>query len=103
MTLLIAGVLLWSIVHLMKSVTPELRGSIHGAIGEGPHKGLAALLLLTSVGLIIYGWRTTPAEFVYDPPSWGRHLNMLVVFFALYLIGVAQRKSRVKQWTRIQC
>ncbi len=100
MTLLIAGVLLWSIVHLMKSVTPELRGAIHGAIGEGPHKGLAALLLLTSVGLIIYGWRTTPAEFVYDPPSWGRHLNMLLVFFALYLIGVAQGKSRVKQWIR---
>ena len=62
--------------------------------------GLAALLLLGSVGLMIYGWRTTPAEFVYDPPGWGRHLNMLLMFFAIYLIGVAQGKSRVKQWIR---
>ena len=100
MTFLVAGVLLWSIVHLMKSVTPGLRASIQGAIGEGPHKGLAALLLLGSVGLMIYGWRTTPAEFLYDPPGWGRHLNMLLMFFAIYLIGVAQGKSRVKQWIR---
>ncbi|PHR14295.1 MAG: NnrU protein [Sphingopyxis sp.] len=100
MTYLVAGVLLWSLVHLMKSVTPGLRASIQGAIGEGPHKGLAALLLLTAVGLMIYGWRTTPAEFVYDPPVWGRHLNMLLMIFAIYLIGVAQGKSRVKQWIR---
>ncbi|MEH6789850.1 NnrU family protein [Parasphingorhabdus sp.] len=100
MTILVAGVLLWSIVHLMKSVTPGVRASIQGAIGEGPHKGLAALLLLASVGLMIYGWRTTPAEFVYDPPVWGRHLNMTLMFIAIYLIGVAQGKSRVRQWIR---
>lgn len=100
MSYLVAGVLLWSIVHLMKSVTPGLRASIQGAIGEGPHKGLAALLLLLSIGLMIYSWRTTPPEFVYDPPGWGRHLNMLLMIFAIYLIGVAQGKSRVKQWIR---
>ena len=38
MNMIIAGVLIWSIVHLMKSVTPGVRGSIQRAIGEGPHK-----------------------------------------------------------------
>jgi len=47
MTFLVAGMLLWSLVHLMKSITPGMRASIQGMIGEGPHKGLAALLLLT--------------------------------------------------------
>jgi len=100
MNMLIAGVLIWAVVHLMKSVTPGLRGSIQGAIGEGPHKGLVALLILGSVALMIFGWRSAPGEFVYDPPSWGRHLNMLLVLVAIYLIGIAQGKSRVKQWTR---
>ena len=100
MTFLVAGLLLWSLVHLMKSVAPGMRASIQGAIGEGPHKGLAALLLLTSVGLMIYGWRSAPAEFVYDPPNWGRHLNMLLMIFSIYLIGVAQGKSQIKQWIR---
>lgn len=100
MNMLIAGVLIWSIVHLMKSVTPGLRGSIQGAIGEGPHKGIVALLILSSVALMIFGWRSVPGEFVYDAPSWGRHLNMLLMLFAIYFIGVAQGKSRVKQWVR---
>ena len=100
MNMIIAGVLIWSIVHLMKSVTPGLRGSIQGAIGEGPHKGLVAILILTSVGLMIFGWRSTNAEFVYDAPTWGRHLNMLLMLVAVYLIAIAQGKSRIKQWIR---
>ncbi len=100
MGMLIAGVLLWSIMHLMKSVTPGVRTSIQGAIGEGPHKGLVALLLLTSLGLMIFGWRSTPAEFVYDPPVWGRHLNMALMFAAILLLGAAQGSSRIRQWIR---
>lgn len=100
MAMLITGVLLWSLVHLMKSVTPGLRASIQGAIGEGPHKGLVALLLLGSLALMIFGWRSTPGEFVYDPPTWGRHANMTLMFFAILLIGAAQGASRIRQWIR---
>lgn len=100
MEMLIAGVLLWSLVHLMKSVTPGLRASIQGAIGEGPHKGLVALLLLGSLALMIFGWRSTTAEFVYDPPTWGRHANMMLMFVAILLLGAAQGASRIRQWIR---
>ncbi len=100
MEMLISGVLLWSLVHLMKSVTPGLRASIQGAIGEGPHKGLVALLLLVSLALMIFGWRANPAEFVYDPPTWGRHANMALMFVAILLLGAAQGASRIRQWIR---
>jgi len=98
--MLIAGVLIWAVVHLMKSVTPGLRASIQGAIGDGPHKGLVALSLIGAILLMVFGWRSTPAEFVYDVPSWGRHLNMLLMIFAIYLIGAAQGNSRIRQWIR---
>ncbi|MGB5484124.1 NnrU family protein [Parasphingorhabdus sp.] len=100
MEMLIIGVSLWSLVHLMKSVTPSLRGSIQNAIGEGPHKGLVALTLLGSLALMILGWRSTPAEFVYDPPTWGRHANMALMFAAILLLGAAQGASRIRQWIR---
>ncbi len=100
MGMLIAGVLLWAVMHLMKSVTPGLRAGIQGAIGEGPHKGLVALLILVSVGLMIFGWRSATPEFVYDHPLWGRHATMPLMILALYLIAVAQGKSRVRQWIR---
>ena len=97
---LIAGVLLWSIVHLIKSITPGLRAAIRNKIGAGPHQGLVALLLVASLALIIYGWRNAEYSFVYDPPSWGRHLNMLLMFLSILLFGAAQGKSRIKQWLR---
>lgn len=97
---LIAGVLLWSIVHLTKSVAPGVRTSIRSKIGAGPHQGLVALLIITSLALIIYGWRTAQYEFVYDPPTWGRHLNMLTMVFAIFLFGAAQGKSKIKQVIR---
>ncbi|MEO9600089.1 NnrU family protein [Parasphingorhabdus sp.] len=100
MAMLITGVLLWSLVHLMKSVTPGLRASVQSAIGEGPHKGLVALLLLGAMALMIFGWRSTPAEFSYDPPAWGRHANMALMFVAILLLGAAQGASRIRQWIR---
>lgn len=97
---LIAGVLLWSIVHLVKSVAPGLRTAIRAKTGEGPHQGLVALLIVTSIALMIYGWRTAQYEFVYDPPTWSRHLNMLLMVFAIFLFGAAQGKSKIKQVIR---
>lgn len=97
---LIAGVLLWSIVHLTKSVAPGVRSGLQNKLGEGPHKGIVALLIITALALMIYGWRTAQYEFVYDPPTWGRHLNMLTMIFAILLFGAAQGKSRVKQAIR---
>ena len=97
---LIAGVLLWSIVHLVKSVAPGLRTNIRAKVGEGPHQGLVAVLIITAIALMIYGWRTAQYEFVYDPPTWGRHLNMLTMIFAILLFGAAQGTSRVKQVIR---
>jgi len=100
MGMLIAGVVLWSLVHLMKSVAPGMRESIRGAVGAGPHQGLVALTLIGSLALMIFGWRSAQYEFVYDPPSWGRHVNMLLMFVSIFLFGAAQGKSRIKQIIR---
>ena len=100
MGLLIAGMLLWTMVHLMKSVTPGLRGGIIGAIGAGPHKGLVTLSLLGALALIIFGWRSAIPLLVYDPPGWGRHANMTIMFFAILFFATAQGKSRVRQMLR---
>lgn len=100
MSMLIAGVVLWSMVHLMKSVTPGLRAAIISKTGAGPHQGLVALSLIGALALMIIGWRSATPAFAYDPPSWGRHLNMLMMIIAIILFGAAQGKSRIKQWIR---
>ena len=98
---LMAGVLVWSAVHLMKSVTPGLRRSIIASVGDGAHKGMVALALVVALALMIFGWRN-PGEVsaVYDPPAWGRHLNMLTMFFAILLFGASHSKSHLARWIR---
>ncbi len=97
---LIAGVLLWSAAHLMKSLAQGVRTGLQNSIGAGPHKGLVALLILSGLGLIIYGWRSSVPEFVYDAPNWGRHLNMTLMLVALYLLGAANGPFRIKRIIR---
>ena len=97
MGMLIAGVLIWSVVHLMKSVTPGLRSAIIAKTGAGPHQGIVALLLVGALALMIFGWRSITPEFVYDAPSWGRHLNMLLMLIAVWLFGASNMQSRIKR------
>lgn len=100
MGMLISGILLWSIVHLMKSVMPSMRANLIAKMGAGPYRGLVSLSHIAALVLIVLGWRSMTAEMVYDPPSWGRHLTMLLMLIAVYLFTVSQVKSRVKSWVR---
>lgn len=100
MTFLIVGVLLWSVVHLMKSLAPGVRQNMQTAVGTNAHRGIVAVLIIISSALMIYGWRHTIPTFVYEPPVWGRHLNMTTMLFAVILFGAAQGKSRIRRWIR---
>ncbi|MEM8577319.1 MAG: NnrU family protein, partial [Pseudomonadota bacterium] len=55
MTLLIAGLLLWSAAHWFKRLAPEARARL----GD-PGKGLVALLIVASVVMMIFGYRWAP-------------------------------------------
>jgi len=100
MGILLAGVLLWSAVHLMKSITPGIRSSIIQKTGTFPHQGLVALLIVISVILMVIGWRSADYIAVYDPPEWGRHFNMLTMLFAIWLLVAANVQSRIKRIIR---
>jgi len=71
MTLLIAGVLLWSIAHLFPAVAPGARANLAGKLGAGPYKGLFALDIILALALIIFGWKAATPTAVYAPPLYG--------------------------------
>lgn len=96
---LIAGISLWIIAHLIPSVTPGLRDAMQAKLGTGA-RGVMALLILAALALIVIGWRSIVPQMVYDPPVWGRHLNMLLMYVAIYLLGAAKGAGRIRQWIR---
>ncbi len=94
-TLLVLGVVLWIAAHLFKRVMPEARARM-GDKG----KGVVALLLLVSVILMVVGFRGAEFVQVYSPPSWGIHLNNLLMVIAIILFGLGSSKSRFRRITR---
>lgn len=96
---LILGVLIWSIVHLYPSVAANHRNKLSKSMGT-TYQGVYALFIITSIILIVIGWRISTPEQIYNPPVWGRHLTMLFILIAIVLFGAANTKSRIKQWVR---
>lgn len=101
MTLLITGVLLWSLVHFIPSLAQPLKQSMIGKMGENGYKGVFTLLMFTALALIIFGWRSIEQPtYLYHLPVWSRHLGMLLVLLGFILMGASNYNTRIKQFIR---
>ncbi len=100
MLILIAGIALWSILHLMPAAAPGVRHELASRVGEKPYKALFALSILASLALIVLGWRATQPHLLYLPPAWGRSVAIVLMVVAVYLFGAARRPSVVKRYIR---
>ena len=100
MCLLILGLVMWSCVHLFSSIAGATREKIVSKIGLWPFKGIFAILIVSSVFLIIFGWRSIDATDVYLPQSWGRHVTFLMVLLTFILFVAARRTTNIKRILR---
>ena len=94
------GVLLFMLVHFVPSLAVGLRSSLVSNVGEHPYRGLFSLLLVISIGLMVFGWRSTVPEFVYLPPAWGRPLTIALMLVSVMLFGAANYPTRIKRIVR---
>lgn len=97
---LVLGVLIWSAVHLFPAVAQGPRSRIVKAMGEGPYKGVFALLLVASIALIVVGWIVAESQAVYDPPGWGAAAAKILMLVALVLFVSSVTKTHAKGLVR---
>jgi len=100
MTLLVLGLVLWTAAHFFKRFAPGARAALARSLGEGPSKGVIAAVIAVGLLLIVVGYREAGYTPAYDPPSWGIHLNNLLMLIAVGLFGASHSKSRVRGWLR---
>lgn len=100
MELLIAGLLIWSLVHLTPSLAAPLKQKLLTRLGEKTYKLLFAVLMFIALAMIIFGWRNTVPEFLYQLPGFTRHIAMLLVLVAFILFGASNYPTRIKQFVR---
>jgi len=97
---LILGMLLWSGAHLVPSVARPFRASLVDSLGAQKYQGLFAVVILTALALIIFGWRSTAPVPVYAVPSWGRMAALLLVLPALVLFIASGIPTNIKRIVR---
>ena len=103
MTYLYLGIILFGGSHLFAILLPRVRDGLKQRLGEGPWKGLYALVSLAGLILMIVGFaksRAGPlaADILYFPPYGLRHVTMLLVLLAFILIGASHGKGYLKKW-----
>ena len=86
MILLVLGVVLWSVTHLFKRIAPDRRAAM------GPKgKGIVALVLVASVLMMIFGYRSADgAVFWGRSPALVGINNLLMLVDTITQVAVCQ-------------
>lgn len=109
MILLILGLALWWVTHLEKILAPGARAAAVTRTGEGPWKGLIALVTLGAVAMMVIGYRNAAVIPVWTPSApWLWHLNNALMAIAVFVFiagsfpSVVRRRIRNPQLTAVK-
>jgi uncharacterized membrane protein len=100
MGLLIAGLVLWSAVHLFSALAAPQRQRLLDRFGRGPYRGVYSLLLVGAILLMVAGWRAAALSDVYLPPPALRLLAGVLMFIALTLFFSSRAPTDIKRFLR---
>lgn len=100
MSMLIAGVVLWSVAHLLKALAPGFRDRLEKRMGPGLYRGVFSLVIVGSLALIVIGWRSALPQPVYSPPMAGGPIIAVLVFAGLVLFFASQFSGNIKRLIR---
>lgn len=91
MTLLIIGLILWTLAHYFKRLMPAQRAAL-GNKG----KGLVAIAILAGVLAMIFGYRAAEFIPIWTPPAFMVHINNLLMLAAFFLYGMSATTGRFR-------
>jgi uncharacterized membrane protein len=100
MLLLVLGLMIFFAVHLVPT-SPGLRRGLVARFGETAFKAAFGIASLVGLALIVMGYhklQLMPGKNVvlWDPPTWTRHLAMLLMIPAMILLVASQIPSRIR-------
>jgi len=102
MTWLIVGLVLFLGIHSVSIVVPQWRDAQVALRGEKAWKGVYSVLAIAGFVLLIVGYgiaRETPLV-LYSPPTWMRHVALLLLLPVFPLLIAAYLPGRIKAVTK---
>lgn len=91
MIYLVAGLIFFFTPHLFTAFrSREAISDIKARLGAGPYMGVYSLVSAIGLGLIVYGFGAArPAAVLYQPPSWGAHVNYALMLVSLIALAAS--------------
>ncbi len=105
MKILLFGIFLFGGIHVFSMLLPAQRDALEARLGEKAWKGVYAIISLTGLGLMIWGFvlgrsDSAGSEWLYTPAIWARHVTMLLVLLAFILLAASHGKGYLRLWVR---
>jgi uncharacterized membrane protein len=100
MSLLTAGLLLFTIVHLVPAASPATRARLVESLGDGPYRGLFSVVIVAALVLIVFGWKAATPMVVYVPPVGGGPVISALVFAAFVMFVTSKARSNYRRFVR---
>lgn len=100
MMLLIAGILLWSLIHFSRTIAPKFRQNLIHRFGLQGYKGLFSVIVLIALVLMVFGWKQTDATPLYTLPTYTRHMSALLMLLATVLFFSGWLPTNIKRTMR---
>ncbi len=102
MTLLILGLILFFGIHSISIAARATRDGLLQRLGEGPWKGLYSLVALVGLVLIVLGYAAARQQpvLLYQPPTWMRHLSLLLLVPVFPLLIAPYLQGHIKRVTK---
>ena len=95
MVLLVAGLFIFFAAHSF-TLFRGARARAIDKLGEGPYKGLYSVVALVGLVLLVMGYADAPRIGVWVPPSWMRHVTMLLMLPVFILFVAANMPGHIK-------
>jgi uncharacterized membrane protein len=102
MWILILGLVVFFAVHSVRLVAGDFRQAQISA-SERRWKGVYSLISAIGLAFIIWGWILFRPEApqMFEPPAWGRHLAMALVWAAFVMLPAAHMPAgRIRHWVK---
>jgi len=100
MSMLLAGIVLWFVVHSFPAVAPARRTGLQQKLGEQPYRGVFSIVILAALLLIVFGWKSTVPTAVYQPPVGPGLVSSVLVLLGLILFFASQMNGHLKRILR---
>ena len=97
---LISGIALWSLVHFIPTLARPFRQQLIDSWGNGVYRAIFSIVVLISIGLMVYGWRSTLEVTLYQLPAWSGPIGFMLMIVAFILFGSSHHQTAIKRFIR---